>query len=42
MVASLFVGNYDHQLRDLATEHPFIELGHDLLDICPDLIIRRD
>jgi hypothetical protein len=31
---------YDHdELRDLAADHPFIELSHDFLDIRFDLVV---
>lgn len=42
MFPSLLARDYDHQLRDLAACHPFIELGHDLLDVCFDLIVGSD
>ena len=42
MFPSLLASDYDHQFRDLAACHPFIELGHDLLDVCFDLIVGRD
>ena len=38
----LLVGNHDHELRNLSTGHPFVELRHDLLDVCLDLVIRRN
>ena len=42
MFASLLARDYNHQLRDLAACHPFVELGHDLFDICFDLIVGSD
>ena len=40
--ASLLAGDYDYQFRDLAACHPFVELRHDLLDVCFDLIVGSD
>ena len=40
--AGLLAGDYDHQFRDLAACHPFVELRHDLLDVCFDLIVGSD
>lgn len=42
MFASLLAGDYNYQFRDLAACHPFVELGHDLFDICFDLIVGSD
>ena len=42
MFTSLLAGDYDYQFRYLAACHPFVELGHDLLDVCFDLIIGSD
>ena len=42
MFASLLARDDNYQFRDLAARHPFVELGHDLLDVCFDLIIGSD
>ena len=42
VLCSLFAGDHHHQLRDLASRHPFVKLGHDLVDIGLDLIVRGD
>ena len=42
MLACLFARDYNHQFRDLAASHPFVELGHDLLNVCFDLIVGSD
>jgi hypothetical protein len=41
MFSGLFAGNYNHQLRDLAAQHPLVELRHDSFNICLDLIVLR-
>ena len=42
MFASILAGYHDDQFGDLAACHPSVELGHDLLDVCFDLIVRSD
>ena len=42
MFASLLARDYNYQFRDLAARHPSVELGHDPLDVCFDLIIGSD
>ena len=42
MFAGFLVSDDDDEFRDFAARHPFIELGHDLLDVGFDLIIRSD
>jgi len=42
MLSGLFARNHDYELRDLAASHPFVELGHDPIDVGFDLIIRGD
>ncbi len=42
MLARLLARDDDNQLRDLATEHPFVELRHDLLNVCFHLVVGRD
>lgn len=42
VLASLLACDDYHQLGDLATNHPSIKLGHDLLDVGFDLIVGRD
>ena len=42
MFASLLAGDHNHQFRDLAASHPLVELGHDLFDVCFDLIVGSD
>jgi len=39
MLPSIFTSNNNNELRDLATNHPFIELTHDFLDVGFDLVI---
>lgn len=39
MVASLLVRDHHNEFGDLPTNHPFVELGHDLLNISFDLVI---
>lgn len=41
VLASVFIGDDDDKLRDLAAYHPPVELAHDLLNVGFDLIIRR-
>jgi hypothetical protein len=40
MLAGIFTCNNDDELGDLSADHPFVELGHDFLDISLDLIVR--
>lgn len=42
VLARVLVGNDNDQLGDLAAHHPLVQLGHDLLDVCADLVIGRD
>ena len=42
MVSSLLVRYDNHELGDLATDHPLVKLQHDLLNVCPDLVVGRD
>lgn len=42
VLASIFASYHHHELRDLAPNHPLVQLAHDLLDICFDLVIRGD
>lgn len=42
VLARVLVGNDDDQLGDLAAHHPLVQLGHDLLDVCADLVIGGD
>lgn len=39
MFSGLPACDYHHQLRDLSTHHPLVQLGHDLLDVGFDLIV---
>lgn len=39
MLAGLFACYNNHQFRYFASDHPFVELGHDLLDIRSDLVV---
>ena len=39
VLAGVFVGNDDDELGYLAADHPFVELGHDLLDVGFDLVV---
>jgi hypothetical protein len=41
VIASLFVSDDHHELRDLAPVHPVLQLAHDLLDVGFDLIVGR-
>ena len=38
----LLACNYDDKLRNLASHHPLIQLGHDLLDVSLDLVVGGD
>jgi hypothetical protein len=42
MLSSLLARYDNYKLGDFAPNHPFVQLGHDLLDIRLNLIIRRD
>lgn len=42
MLARVFVCDDDDELGDLAADHPFVELGHDLFDVGFYLVIGRD
>jgi len=42
MLARIFAGYDDYELRDLATDHPFVELGHNFLNVGFDLVVRGD
>lgn len=37
--AGFFAGDYDDEFRDFTTDHPFVELGHDFLDVGFNLIV---
>ena len=39
MLACIFTRNNNHELGDLAADHPFVELAHDLLDVSFDLVV---
>jgi len=39
MLPSIFTRNNDNQLRYLSSNHPFIELRHDFLDVGFDLVV---
>lgn len=41
MLARVLVGDDDDELGDLATDHPAVELRHDLLDVGLDLVVGR-
>lgn len=42
VLACLFAGDDNDQLRDLAAVHPFFKLRHDLLDVRLDLVVGGD
>lgn len=42
MLSRVLVGNDDDELGYFAAHHPFIELAHDFLDVCLDLVVGRD
>lgn len=42
VLACVFACDHHDELRYLAANHPFVQLGHDLLDIGFDLAIRGD
>ena len=42
VLACVLAGNNNDELGNLTTDHPFVELGHDLGDVCFDLVIRCD
>ena len=42
VLAGLFAAYDDDEFGDLAAGHPFVELGHDFLDVGPDLVVRAD
>ena len=42
VLASVLVGDDDDELGDLAADHPLVQLGHDLLDVGLDLVVRGD
>lgn len=42
MLACVFVRDDNDKLGDLATNHPLVQLGHDLLDVGLDLVVGRD
>lgn len=42
VLACVLVGDDDDELGDLAADHPFVELGHDFLDVGLDLVVGRD
>lgn len=39
MLAGLFTGDDNDELGDLAAVHPLLELRHDFLDVCLDLVV---
>jgi len=39
MLASFFAGDNDHELGDLALEHPFVQLRYDFFDVRFDLVV---
>lgn len=42
MFAGLLARDNYHKLRDLSSLHPFLQLGHDLLDVGFDLVVGRN
>ena len=42
MFTGLLTGNHNDELRDFRLLDPFIELAHDFLDICLDLVVQGD
>lgn len=42
VLPGILVGNDNHQPRDLAADHPLVQLAHDALDIGLDLVVGRD
>ena len=41
VLPGIFTCDDYNQLRDLASDHPFVQLRHDFLDIGFDLVVRR-
>ena len=39
VLAGVLAGYHYYELRDFASDHPLVELGHNLFDICFDLIV---
>lgn len=42
VLARVLVGDDDDEPGYLAADHPLVELGHDLLDVRPDLVVGGD
>lgn len=42
VLAGVFVGDDDDEARNFATNHPFVELGHDFLDVGFYLVVGGD
>lgn len=42
MFAGLFVRDDYDELRDFTANHPFVKLGHNLLEVRFDLVVGRD
>lgn len=42
MFAGIFVGDDDDEAGDFAADHPFVELGHDFLDVGFYLVVGGD
>lgn len=41
MLPGVLVCYDNHQLADLSSHHPLVQLGHDLLDVGFDLVVGR-
>lgn len=42
MLAGFFTSNDNNEFRNLAANHPLVELSHYLVDIGFDLVVRSD
>lgn len=42
MFTGLLARDNYHKLRNLSSLHPFLQLGHDLLDVGFDLVVGRN
>lgn len=40
VLAGIFARYHHHKFRDLASDHPLIQLAHDFLNIRLDLVVR--
>lgn len=39
VLAGIFIGNDNDELGDFSIFHPFVQLAHDLFDVCLDLVV---